>query len=71
MAAVNFETTGDEELYSMFDSDSTFNLQENENYRKLLMSASSNRNSARQSVSMRLGTSSGVRIKLKLLPFCI
>lgn len=61
MAALDFEKTGDEDLYSMFDSEPTYNLQDNEVYRKLLMSANNNsRSTNKQSMSMRLGTSSGV-----------
>lgn len=63
MAMIDLETTADEDIYSIFESNSTYKLEDNESYRKLLASAQGTRPpSTARNLTMRLGISTGVSI---------
>lgn len=59
MSALDLETNEDE-IYSLFENKSNFNLHENESYRKLLQSAQGNRPNSSRNIPLRIGTSIGV-----------
>lgn len=61
MAALDLDNNEDE-IYSLFESKSNFNLQDNESYRKLLQSAQGNRPNSSRNIPLRIGTSTGVKL---------
>lgn len=64
MALVDLET-GDDDIYSIFETQSSVNLQDNESFRKLLVSAQGSRPTTSRNIPMRnLGTSIGVNYEI-------
>lgn len=60
MAMVDLEG-GDDDIYKLFESQPSINLQDNESFRKLLTSAQGSRPTTTRNIPMRIGSSTGVR----------